>query len=462
MQQDGQGSGTGSLLQLVPAPTTGTVTDGGLSEEMLRQIARKLRSAMAGLGTDEEAIYAAFAGRTQGQVDAISRIYQEMYSRNLLDDLRDELTASEMHHLGILSPTAATPGSAGAAATESVTLANMVAHQLHQAMRGLGTDESAIFSALSGRTDAERQAIKIAYRGLTRRELEADLRDELSGSDLIQALWLLNQGRLQPEDELYLAMAGLGTDEDTIFRVLNSLAGNNAAIVTMESNYRQKYGDLVADLRSDLNAREYARALRILGPVTQDVAFEDCSTTVIPQVRTLIPIGIQKVEKAISVLSRGWAGMSPAQQFEFNRFFDPGNTGDVDEGFVRDVLSNYRKIRSEFRDDLVAECETSSRLCQRGSLYYTYWRNIHVCPYFTTETDSMRKARDFVHELAHNAMLAVDRPYYSPGSAEYQALTPRGPSTAQIPVLGPIIRAIRRTDTLYHPDAYSWFAFEVP
>ena len=54
-------------IQRLPAAPTG-----GLSDAMLVQIARRLREAMAGWGTDEDAIYAAFSGRTQVQVDAIA------------------------------------------------------------------------------------------------------------------------------------------------------------------------------------------------------------------------------------------------------------------------------------------------------------------------------------------------------------------------------------------------------
>jgi hypothetical protein len=272
----------------------------------------------------------------------------------------------------------------------------------------------------------------------------------------------LNQGVLEPEDELYLAMEGLGTDEDTVFRVLNSLAGNDAAIRAMEASYRTKYGDLIADLRGDLNTREYARAMRVLGHVLQDVAFENCGPNVISEVRSFIPTGIQKVEHAIAVLSKGLRGMNNAELTQFRRFFDPANTGDIDQNFVDAVLGNFRGIRQQFRDDLTVECESAGGLCTGGRLYYTYWGNVHVCPYFTTETDATRKARDFVHELAHNAMHALDRPYYSPGSSDYAKLTPQGNWSTQIPVVGYIFRAIFRSDTLYHPDAYSWFAFEVP
>lgn len=63
--QQSQGQVPAGTLQRQPAT-------GGLTQPMLEQIARRLREAMQGPGTDESAIYAAFAGRTQEQVDAIS------------------------------------------------------------------------------------------------------------------------------------------------------------------------------------------------------------------------------------------------------------------------------------------------------------------------------------------------------------------------------------------------------
>ena len=71
-------------------------------------------------------------------------------------------------------------------------------------------------------------------------------------------------------------------------------------------------------------------------------------------------------------------------------------------------------------------------------------------------------------------MHAVDRPYFGAGSGSSN-LSPRGSWPLQIPVLGYGYRLIGGiihlasgpdagvlTDTLYHPDAYSMFAFEVP
>jgi hypothetical protein len=275
-------------------------------------------------------------------------------------------------------------------------------------------------------------------------------------------------------------MAGLGTDEDRVYRVLESMRNDPNAMKAMEQRYRSSYGDLVGDLRSDFSGDEYRRAMSPVRPVLQDVAFEDCDTTVIPTIRRLLPTAIAMTERAIQVLSLGWSRMSAQQRTVFNTYFDPANTGEVDARFVADVLANFRAIRREFDDDLTFECMPAGGMCTGGRLFYTHWGNIFVCPYFKTETDDTRRARDIVHELAHNAMYAVDRPYFGSGHGHahgpaHADMSPRGSWPLQIPVLGYGYRLIggiahliggpeagMLTDTLYHPDAYSMFAFEVP
>ena len=59
-------------LQREAASPPATDSAGGLTPTMLAQIARRLRAAMEGWGTDEEAIYSALSGRTEEQVAAIA------------------------------------------------------------------------------------------------------------------------------------------------------------------------------------------------------------------------------------------------------------------------------------------------------------------------------------------------------------------------------------------------------
>ena len=150
----------------------------------LDAVAQQVHDAVEGAGTDENAVYGALAGRTQAEIDQISAAYLRMYGTSMIDDLLDDLNEDEMARLGTLSPAFAPEGAAGA----DSGAAEAVAVQLRDAMEGLGTNEAAIFAALSNRSPADIVAIKAAYVALTGRELEADLRDDLSGDELQIAL----------------------------------------------------------------------------------------------------------------------------------------------------------------------------------------------------------------------------------------------------------------------------------
>lgn len=168
------------------------------------------------------------------------------------------------------------------------------------------------------------------------------------------------------------------------------------------------------------------------------------------------------VDNAINVLSKGWAGMTPAERFLFNQLYDPGNTGGVDKAFIDDVMKNYQRIR-RLDGSLVLAYKQDSDRCEGKRLYYTDLIKIYVYPYFTVEDSPDRKARVLIHETAHMALLVVDRPYFHKNthSTRYEALTPRGSWTTGIPLLGSLFREITHGDTLYHPDACAWSAVEL-
>jgi hypothetical protein len=184
-------------------------------------------------------------------------------------------------------------------------------------------------------------------------------------------------------------------------------------------------------------------------------------TIVNQQVQALIPTSEQLVDGAIAVLSDGWKGMSPAEKEAFLTLYDPAGTGDIDEEYVQAVLTNYQKIREELDKEIAVAYEPNNEKCEGMRLYYTDLVKLHVCPYFLTERNERRKARTMIHEMAHTALLVTDRPYYRPTNKAYAQLTPRGSRLAQLAVVGPVIREIQGSDTLYHPDAYAHFAIAI-
>lgn len=128
------------------------------------------------------------------------------------------------------------------------------------------------------------------------------------------------------------------------------------------------------------------------------------------------------------------------------------------EPAVASVLGNYQEIRDKLADGLPITYAAEGDMCEGKRLYYTDLLRLHVCPYFFEEGNELRKARTLIHEMAHAALLAADRPYYRPTSKVYAQLTPEGSWPARLPVVGRLLRAVLRDDTLYHPDAYAHFA----
>jgi hypothetical protein len=167
------------------------------------------------------------------------------------------------------------------------------------------------------------------------------------------------------------------------------------------------------------------------------------------------------VDTTIALLSEGWLAMSPAEQKAFLLIYDPASTGEVDEEFVEKVFKNYQKVRTQLENPVPVVYEPESEMCIEERLYYTDIVKLHICPYFLIEDNNVRRVRTLIHELAHIALLVIDRPYYNPESPDYAALTPYGSPANQLPLIGPIIRELTRGDTLHHPDAYAHFAVAV-
>ena len=305
-------------------------------ETAATETARRLWDAMRGWGTDEEAIYAAVAGRTLALWQEIEQAFQDMTGNVLLTELRDELNNSEWQYLQTLLP-----GAAGGAVTAQ-DRATVIANRLEAAMAGWGTDEDAIYAALTGHSDAELREIEKRFKLLTGFDLDTRLRDELNDSEYSRAQRLLHpelnavrlarrirdavtgpgtdeleiqailsgrteielllikgayrslydesldarlneelsgtehtvidtlsqDGILQLEDEIKLAVAGLGTDEErlmAVFAEINAAPNPGTKLQDVINAYAAKgYGNMLDDIDSDLTSREFKDALSLL------------------------------------------------------------------------------------------------------------------------------------------------------------------------------------------------------
>ncbi len=214
---------------------------------------RAMYGGLTGAGTTEEAIWAILEGKTLEQINTIRDAYQAHYQRDLGADLDSELNDNDDERERAAALLAGERPAADAAG-------------LHHAMAYPTTNEPDVYKILAGKTAAELAAIKTAYVQRYGQTLEDAIFDEFFGSELDRALALLNGNPAKADAaELYYAMhggTGLGTTEETVYRVLTKYVGGLTWMLEQEyfGLYQQ---ELLDDLDSEFSGAERDRALAL-------------------------------------------------------------------------------------------------------------------------------------------------------------------------------------------------------
>jgi Domain of unknown function (DUF4157)/Annexin/Lysine-specific metallo-endopeptidase len=402
------------------------------------QIATVLRNAVEGLGTDEDAIFNALTGRTPDQIAEIKAAYEKLSGGETLEArLRDELSGKDLTRaLSLLSggstPTEATP--------------RQIAMRLREAVEGLGTNESAIIAILTGRSPTELAQIRAEYARMYKENLQDRLKDELSGKELIEASILDREGLLQPEDEIKVAIAGLGTDEERLFAVLKEISGDRERIIRTMNQYAAKgYGNMLEDIRDDLSGGDLEQAMELLHGATPSRA---CSDDERKEGLLAISIAISRIQNTLEKLdadiTRGTLSYSVRSALE--RRFNPGDAASVvNIALTRTVRSVFSRAladlvtRSEVTCGVQGSC-VAKPTCEK---FVAAWTNpvsgaaVRLCPaFFACSPD---RAGDILHEFIHHT--GVRDVAYIWEQEKFSKLTP--------PV------------SLSNPDSYAFFAKDV-
>ncbi|XP_019484321.1 PREDICTED: annexin A5, partial [Hipposideros armiger] len=127
--------------------------------------AEALRKAMKGLGTDEESILTLLTSRSNPQRQEIAEAFKTLYGRDLLDDLKSELTGKfEKLIVALMKPSWLYD-----------------AYELKHALKGAGTNEKVLTEIIASRTPEELTAIKQVYEEEYGSSLEDDVVGDTSG-----------------------------------------------------------------------------------------------------------------------------------------------------------------------------------------------------------------------------------------------------------------------------------------
>jgi len=166
-----------------------------------------MHEAIKGLGTDNATLIKIITSRSNQYLQEVGKEYARLHGKSLIDDVIDDTSGCYRDVLvALLRPRP-----------------EYMAHVLHHAMSGIGTNERALIDVLAFATNAEIQEIKRIYSALYKHELEKVLHSETSGHFLQGLLSLLEANRnegpasgqvQQDADELFKRGEGkIGTDD---------------------------------------------------------------------------------------------------------------------------------------------------------------------------------------------------------------------------------------------------------
>jgi len=179
-----------------------------------------LRSAMAGMGTDERALIDVICTKNKREMMLVKRAYEVLYKRDLVKDIESETTG----HFKRILVSLATAGRENKPVDED--LANKEAKALYEAGEAKwGTDEETFNLVFAARSFPQIRATMRAYKKHTGQEMAKVIEKEMS-DDLKRAYLTLIHYIEDPityfSEVLYHSMKGIGTDDNTLIRTVLS------------------------------------------------------------------------------------------------------------------------------------------------------------------------------------------------------------------------------------------------
>ncbi|XP_005389942.1 PREDICTED: annexin A11 [Chinchilla lanigera] len=230
-------SGSGTVTPAVPPAqfgNRGTITDAS-GFDPLRD-AEVLRKAMKGFGTNEQAIIDCLGSRSNKQRQQISLSFKTAYGKDLIKDLKSELSGNfEKTILALMK-----------------TPVLFDVSEIKEAIKGAGTDEACLIEILASRSNEHIRELSRAYKAEHKKTLEEAIRSDTSGH-FQRLLISLSQGNRDEStnvdmslvqrdvQELYAAGENrLGTDESKFNAILCSRS--RAHLVAVFNEYQRMTG----------------------------------------------------------------------------------------------------------------------------------------------------------------------------------------------------------------------------
>uniref|UniRef100_A0A034VX87 Annexin n=1 Tax=Bactrocera dorsalis TaxID=27457 RepID=A0A034VX87_BACDO len=224
-------------------------------------LCKQLHNAMAGMGTDEETLVEILCTKTNEEMHEIVAAYEAIYDRPLAEQMCSETSGFFRRLLTLIVTGVRDP-----AGTVDAIKAHEDAEALYAAGEAkLGTDEAVFNRIMSHSSFAQLRLIFDEYKELSGQTIEQAIKHEMSGAlhDAMMAIVECVQSQAAFfANRLYNAMKGMGTNDDTLIRIIVSRSEIDLANIKDEFERiynRTLYSAVVSETSGD-----YKKALTAL------------------------------------------------------------------------------------------------------------------------------------------------------------------------------------------------------
>ncbi|KAM6179666.1 annexin A4 isoform 2-T2 [Erethizon dorsatum] len=200
---------------------------------------QELRKAMKGAGTDEGCLIEILASRSPEEIQRIRQTYQYEYGRSLEDDICSDTSFMFQRVLVSLSAGGRDQGN-----YLDDGLVKQDAQDLYDAgEKRWGTDEVKFLAILCSRNRNHLLHVFDEYKRISKKDIEQSIKSETSGSfedALLAIVKCMRNKSAYFAERLYKSMKGLGTDDNTLIRVMVSRA--EIDMLDIRENFKRLYG----------------------------------------------------------------------------------------------------------------------------------------------------------------------------------------------------------------------------
>ncbi|XP_058264339.1 annexin A6 isoform X1 [Hemibagrus wyckioides] len=233
--------------------------------------AKEIKDAIKGAGTNERCLIEMLASRTNEQMHSMVAAYKDAYGREMEEDIVGDTSGHFKKMLVALLQ--------GARDEDGVVYEDLIeedAQHLYAAgEEQWGTDEAIFIMLLGNRSVTHLQLVFDKYLELTEKSIEDSIKSELSGDFERLMLAIVQCVRSRPmffAKRLYKSMKGLGTDDNTLIRIM--VSRSEIDMLDIRECFRLRYEKSLYSMIQEDTSGEYKRTLLKLCGGDDDVAGE--------------------------------------------------------------------------------------------------------------------------------------------------------------------------------------------